>query len=189
MKPYDDKGSFRVVFSETRDMNWKFDRNQGNAEEQKPILVSFRGRARYESDGSKWRAEYDSMIPSSGSTRLSIDRWCSGFDGVEHYDREISKNQVILGETNFGARQWTPRSLIWERSDELISLLEEPDQDKFPIAIEQRVVDGSRCYVVKGGKHGAAWGVEYSISPKQGYLPISRVQFLNGKKYFLPAWR
>ena len=48
MKPYDDKGSIRVVFSKTMDMNW-------HAVEQKPILVSFRGRARYESDGSRWR--------------------------------------------------------------------------------------------------------------------------------------
>jgi beta-lactamase regulating signal transducer with metallopeptidase domain len=183
MKPYDDNGLIRVVFSQTRDMNWKFGNNQGNAEEQKPILVSFRGRARYESDGSRWRAEYDSMMPSSGSTRLSIDRWSSGFDGVERYDRQISHNQVILGETNSGAREWTPRSLIWKKSDELIRFLEEPDRDKFPIAIEQRVVDGSRCYLVKVGKHGAEWESEYSISPKQGYLPISSAQFRNGKKY------
>ncbi len=185
MKPYDDIGSIRVVFSETRDTNWKFDMKQGNAEEQKPILVSFRGRARYESDGSRWRAEYDSMIPSSGSTRLSIDRWSSGFNGVLGYDRQISKNQVILGETNVGARQWTPRSLIWERGDQLIRFLEEPEREELPIAIEQGVVDGARCYVVKAGKPGGEWQSEYSVSPKQGYLPISTARFRNGKKY---AW-
>jgi beta-lactamase regulating signal transducer with metallopeptidase domain len=178
MKPYDDIGSIRVVFSETNDMNW-------TAGEQKPILVSFRGRARYDGDGSRWRAEYDSMMPHVGSTRLRVDRWSSGFDGVEHYDRQISNNQVILGETNSVARQWTPRSLIWKSGDELIRYLEEPDQDKFPIAIEQRVVDGSRCYVIKVGKRGAKWENEYSISPKQGYLPISRALFLNGKRYAL----
>ena len=32
MKPYNDKGSFRVVFSETRDTNWKFDLNQAPPE-------------------------------------------------------------------------------------------------------------------------------------------------------------
>ncbi len=180
MKPYDEKGLIRVVFSETTDMNFNV---QGNAEEQKPILVSFRGWARYESDGSRWRTEYDSMTPHVGSTRLLINRWSTGFDGVEHYDREISHNQVILGETNFGAREWTPRHLIWEGGDELIRSLERPDQDKFPIAIEQRVVNGSRCYVVKGGTRGAKWGAEYIISPKQGYLPISRSQFRYGKKY------
>ena len=55
------------------------------------------------------------MSPTSGSTRLSIDRWSSGFDGVEHYDREIAKNQVILGEAKSGAQWWTPRNLIWEQ--------------------------------------------------------------------------
>ena len=123
------------------------------------------------------------MMPRSGSTQLLIDQWSTGFDGVEHYDREISKNQVILGETNSSAREWTPRRLIWESSDGLIRFLEEPDHDKLPIAIEQRVVDGSRCYVVKVGEHGARWESEYSISPKQGYLPISMALFTNGKKY------
>jgi thiol-disulfide isomerase/thioredoxin len=176
MKRYDDKCSIRVVFSVTTDTNW-------DAAEQKATLITYRGRALYETDGSRWRAEYDSMMPSSRSDRLSIDRWSSGFDGVEQYDHEISKNQVILGETNPGAREWTPRSLIWERIDELVKLLEEPDQEKFPIAIDQRGVDGARCFVVKGGKPGAEWRVEYVISPKQGYLPISRGQFRYGKKY------
>jgi uncharacterized GH25 family protein len=173
MKPYDDVGAIRVVFSMTTNTTW------GAGE---PIMVSFRGRARFESDGSRWRTEYDSMMPRSGSTRLSLDPWSSGFDGVEQYDREISKNQVILGETNSGARQWTPRSLIWEGGDELIGLLEKPD-DKFPVAIEQRVIDGLRCYVVKGGKPGGEWGAEYIISPRRGYLPVSRAQFRFGKKY------
>jgi beta-lactamase regulating signal transducer with metallopeptidase domain len=176
MKFYDDKGSIRVVFSETRDTNL-------HAVEQKPILVSFRGRARYESDGSRWRAEYDSMMPRSGSIPLLIDRWSSGFDGIEHFDREISKNQVILGETKSSAREWTPRSLIWKSSDGLIGFLEESDHDRFPIAIEQRVVDGSRCYVVRVGEHSGKWENEYSISPKQGYLPISMALFTNGNKY------
>ena len=64
-------------------------------------------------------------------------------------------------------------------------MLGEAERDKFLIAIEQRVVDSSRCYVVKVGKHGAKWESEYIIAPKQGYLPISTAQFLNGKKY---AW-
>jgi hypothetical protein len=183
MKRYDGIGSIKVVFSETADTNWKFDSNQGTAEEQKPILVTFRGRARYESDGSRWRAEYDSMSPRSGSTRLSIDRWSSGFDGVEHYDREISKNQVILGEAKSSAHWWTPLRLIWESEDQLISSLEGPDKDKFPIAIEQRALGGSRCYVMRVGKPGAEWRSEYCISPNQGYLPISKSQLRYGKKY------
>ena len=54
MKPYDGIGSIKIVFTETDDTNWKFDSNQGSSpEEQKPILVTFRGRARYESDRSR----------------------------------------------------------------------------------------------------------------------------------------
>lgn len=175
MKLFDDKGSIRVVFSVTTDTNW-------HAAEQKPALITYRGRARYETDGSRWCAEYDSMMPSSRSDRLLVDRWSSGFDGVEHYDRQISQNQVILGETNPGVPQWTPRSLIWESSDGLTRMLDEPDRDKFPIAIEQRDVDGSRCYIVRVGMC-AKWESEYRISPKQGYLSIHSAQFTNGKKY------
>ncbi len=79
--------------------------------------------------------------------------------------------------------QWTPRGLIWEGGDELIKLLEEPDNGKFPIAIDQRVVDGLRCYVVKRGKAGGEWGAEYVVSARQGYLLTSRTQFRSGKKY------
>jgi hypothetical protein len=104
MGRYDDKGSFRVVFTDTRDMNWHFQMNRGTPEEQKPILVSFRGRARYDSDGTRWRAEYDSMMPSSGSTRLWPDRWSTGFDGTRYYDWQVSRNQFILGESSSSAR-------------------------------------------------------------------------------------
>ncbi len=173
MKPYDGKGLFRVVFTETRDTNWK--------EDQKPILVTFRGRARYESDGRLWRAEYDSMMPSSGSTRLTPDRWSTGFDGVQLYDRQIFQNQLIFGEAHFPAPEWTPRSVFWESREELVQLLEATDRDKFPVAIEQRVVDGLSCYVVKSGKPGAEWGGETVVSPRQGYLPIRRTQTWKGK--------
>jgi hypothetical protein len=67
MSRYDDKGVFRVVFTDTRDTNFRFMMNQGKPEEQAPIMVSFRGRARRESDGVRWRAEYDSMMPSASS--------------------------------------------------------------------------------------------------------------------------
>ncbi len=173
MKPYDDKGLFRVVFSETRDTSWT-----GG---EKPILVTYRGRARYESNGRLWRAEYDSMSPRSNSTRLTPDRWSTGFDGVQLYDRRIWLNEVVLGEANSFAQQWTPRRVFWDRSEGLVRVLEETDRDKFSIGIEQRVVDGLRCYAVKVGKAGAAWGEETVLSPKQGYLPIRRTQTWNGK--------
>ena len=41
----------------------------------------------------------------------------------------------------------------------------------------------SRCYVVKVGEREPGGEREYSISPKQGYLPISMALFTNGKKY------
>jgi beta-lactamase regulating signal transducer with metallopeptidase domain len=173
MKRYDDKGIFRVVFTETRDTNWKPD--------QKPILVTFRGRARYESDGRLWRAEYDSMMPNSGTTRLTPDRWSTGFDGVQLYDRQIWQNQFILGEGHPFVQKWAPRHVFWERSEDVARGLEEADRNKFPIAIEQRVVDGLSCYVVKMGKPGDEWGGEMIISPRRGYLPIRRVQTWKGK--------
>jgi beta-lactamase regulating signal transducer with metallopeptidase domain/peroxiredoxin len=182
MKPYDDKGLFRVVFSETRDTNWKFNLNRGTEEEQKPILVTFHGRARYESNGRLWRAEYDAMTTSSASTRLTPDRWTTGFDGIQLYDRKVWHNQVILGEANSSAHEWTPRSLFWERSENLVQVLEETGRDKLSIGIEQRVVDGLRCYVVKVGKPGATWGEETFISPRQGYLPVRRTQTGNGQR-------
>ena len=110
------------------------------------------------------------MMPSSGSTRLSIDQWSSGFDGVEQYDREISKNQVILGETNSGARQWTPRSLIWEGGDELIEIAGKTRSGQVPD--RDRAASRRRLEMLRGQERQARrqWGAEYIISPKQGYL-------------------
>jgi beta-lactamase regulating signal transducer with metallopeptidase domain/peroxiredoxin len=173
MKAYDNKGVFRVLFTETRDTNWRGD--------QKPILVTFHGRARYDSDGRLWRAEYDAMTTSSGSTQLRPDRWSTGFDGVQLYERQVSlQDQLTLGQANISADQWTPRSVFWNQGEALIQVLEETDRGKFSLAIEQRVVEGTNCYVVKAGNPAADWGSETVVSPRQGYLPIRRINTWKG---------
>ncbi len=70
-KSYDDVGLFEVAFDEVRDTNPNFELNQGNAEEQRPILVVFHGLVRFASNGLQWRAEYDSMMPNALSTQLA----------------------------------------------------------------------------------------------------------------------
>ena len=123
------------------------------------------------------------MMPSSGSTRLRPDRWWTGFDGTEHYDWHVSQNEFILGESSRSARQWTPRSLIWERNEELVPMLEETDRKKGPVTIAQRMVDGKQCYVVENKSPDGQWGGETFISPGQGYLPIARKWTYHGKTY------
>ncbi len=182
MGRYDDKGTFRVAFTDTRDMNNQVAVKGRAPEEQKPMLVSFRGRARYESDGTRWRAEYDSMMPSYGSTRLRPDRWSTGFDGVRRY-RQVSNQHVYLGESSPDARRWTPRSVIWEGVEELVWTLEEGDRGRTSISIGQRVIDGIRCYVVESKMRDGQRGGETVISPKQGYLPIGRKWTHRGKTY------
>ena len=183
MGRYDDRGSFRLVFTDTRDMNSRFTMNRGTPEEQKPILVSFRGRARHESDGTRWRTEYDSVMPSSGSTRLWPDRWSTGFDGTRRYDWQVTKNQFIVGECSFQARQWTPRSVIWEQGDPLAEMLEEAGRGKSAIAVTQRTIDGMRCYVVESKSPNGQWGGETVVSPRQGYLTIARTWTHRGRPY------
>jgi beta-lactamase regulating signal transducer with metallopeptidase domain/peroxiredoxin len=173
MDRYDGKGVFRVVFTDTRDTNFN---------PNKPIMVSFRGRARYEGDGTRWRAEYDSMMPTSGTTRLWPDRWSTGFDGTQPYDWQVSRNEFILGESSFFAKQWTPRALIWERTEEMARELEDT-RAKSSIAIKQRVVDGMRCYVIEGKSPDGEWGSETIVSTRQGYLPIERKWTHHGKTY------
>ncbi len=173
MGRYDGKGLFRVVFTDTHNTN--VDPNQ-------PVMVSFRGRARYESDGTRWRAEYDSMSMRYGMTQLRPDRWSTGFDGTQAYDSRVSQNEFILGESSFVAKQWTPRALIWEQTEELVGTLEETGS-KSSIAIKQRVVDGSRCYVIESKRPDGEWGAETVISARQGYLPIERKWTHHGKTY------
>jgi hypothetical protein len=149
MARYDDRGIFRVVFTDTRDMNHRFGRGRETPEAQKPILVSYRGRARYEADGTRWKVEYDSMMLRLGSTRLRPDRWATGFDGDRRYEWQISGNQFTVGKSYPYARQWSLRSVIWERGEELVRMLEDANHARNSIAIAQRAIDGVRCYVVE----------------------------------------
>ena len=174
MGRYDGKGLFRIVFTDTTDTNFNSD---------KPIMVSYRGRARYEGDGTRWRAEFDSKMPTSGTTRLWPDRWSTGFDGTQPYDWHVSRNEFILGESSFLANQWTPRALIWEKTEEMVAVLEENNRDKFKIMITQKVVDGKRCYVIASKSANGEWGNETIISPRQGHLPIERKWTHLGKIY------
>jgi peroxiredoxin len=170
---YDGKGLFRVVFTDTHNTN---------VNPNQPVMVSFRGRARYESDGTRWRAEYDSMMMRYGMTQLRPDRWSTGFDGTQAYDSRVSQNEFILGESSFVAKQWTPRALIWEQTEQTVETLEDT-RTKSSIAIKQRVVDGIRCYVVESKTPDGEWGGETIISPRQGYLPIERKWTHHGKTY------
>jgi beta-lactamase regulating signal transducer with metallopeptidase domain len=175
MARYNDRGSFRVVFTTTQDTNW--DPNK------QPIVVSYRGRARYESDGTRWRAEYEGMSPTLGTIRMWPDRWSTGFDGVQEYHWEVSKNHFILGQSAHFANQWGSRHVVWEDTDHLLQMLEKPEELKNALAITQRAVDGMRCYVVENHSPDGQWGGEVIISPRQGYLPISEQRTRRGKVY------
>jgi Carboxypeptidase regulatory-like domain/AhpC/TSA family len=184
MGRYDDKGFLRVVFTGTEDLNFRYRMNQGKPDEQAPIMVSFRGRARHESDGTRWRTEYDAVMPSTNSpTRLWPDKWSTGFDGTQQYNWQVSQNQFILGECSRSARQWTARSLIWDDDDGLVQTLEETDRSKFSIAIKERRWDGLSCYVVETKTLDGEWGGETVISPSQGYLATARKRTRRGKTF------
>ncbi|QEH38509.1 thiol-disulfide oxidoreductase [Aquisphaera giovannonii] len=174
----DDRGTIRVLFTNTQDINFR-----GTGE---PNWVSYRGRARYEGDGTRWRVEYDAMIPNAnvGRTmpRLSPDRWSTGFDGERLYDLQASRNTLQLGATTISAMLWKPRYLIWERSQDLPETLE--GVGKQEVSISQRVVDGVRCYAVESKSTTArGYGGEWLLAPKWGYLPISRKWTHDGKAY------
>jgi hypothetical protein len=172
MARYDDRGTFRVLFTDTLDLN-NYAPGRPTWKEDRPLLVSYRGRARYDGDGSRWRVDYDSMKPAYGSDRLYPDRWSSGFDGARHY-RWIAKIVLFLGESAPEARRWAPRSVIWEGGEPLIRMLEDADHGRASIEISQRLVDGVRCYVVEGRTPDGRSGAEAILSPRQGYLPIGR---------------
>ena len=172
------------MFAETKDMDFRFVRNQGPREQQKPMLVSYRGRVRYDGDGTRWRTEYDSMMPPSyGSTRLTLDQWTTGFDGARRY-RWVADRFLFLGESSPEARRWSPRSIIWEKSDQLVWMLERTDRGRPSIAMAKRVIDGMRCYVVTSRTPDGRRGGETIISPRQGYLPIERNSTDRGRTDF-----
>jgi hypothetical protein len=184
MSRYDDQGFLRVVFTGTQDLNHRYMMNQGTPDEQAPIMVSFRGRARHESDGTRWRVEYDAMMPSPNSpTRLWPDHWVTGFDGTEKYNWQVSQNQFILGEISISARLWAPRSLICDESSRLVPALEQADRSKLAIRIAQRAVGGIKCYVVETKSLDGEWGSETIISPSQGYISTASKHSKRGKTY------
>ena len=180
-----DRGLLEVTFLTTTNTNWRFMMNQGKPEEQEPIFVHFPGRARFLSDGARWRAEYDSMMPTALSRKLSPYRWSSGFDGQQLYGWNISRNLVTLGEAEGGADTWKPEHQFWHEGASFAESLEKPPLAGDTLTIGQRTVEGVRCYVVE--RSFARWKqkTEEIVSPRQGYLILSTTWFSKGKPYHI----
>ena len=124
--------SSRRPSTRRRITNPNFAMNQGNADEQKPILVIFHGHIRFASNGVQWRAEYDGKRVRARSTQLAPDHWITGFDGSRYYDWQVGQHRVTLYETHHSPKQWTARNLFWNESDVLIDLLEKPARAGIP---------------------------------------------------------
>ena len=168
MSRYDDKGSFRVVFTDHQDTNW-------DPEDQKPIMVSFRGRARYESDGGPVargvrlddaeppaRPGCSPTVGPPGSTASSITT------GRSRRMNSSSASRLLR-------RHWTPRACIWERTEELVRMLEETGSRQ--VLDRDRATGRRRHEMLRRREQEARmaeWGSETIISPRQGYLPIRR---------------
>jgi Carboxypeptidase regulatory-like domain/AhpC/TSA family len=181
MARYDGANTLRVIFTVTQNMSPLPARGK-SLREQKPLLVNFRGRARFEGDGTRWRVEYDSMTPASyGETRLYPDRWTAGFDGARHYHL-VPNAYLRFGEPALSGRRWSPRSVFWEKGHELVRTLEQPGSGQTSIAITQTVIDGMSCYVVEI-KAPNGQGTEAYISPRQGYLTIAQKWTTHGKTH------
>ena len=135
-------------------------------------MVSYRGRARHESDGTRCAEEYDSMIPSPNSpTGLLPNRWSGGFDGTRHYHWQVLPNEFVFGEgADSLARQWTPRSLIWERSEELVRTLGgDGSQESFD---RDRATGGRRALVLR--RRGQGLGRIPRVGKRDDHLAKAR---------------
>ena len=138
-------------------------------------MVSFRGRARYESDGYAMARGV-----RLDDAELGIRPGCGPTDGQPGSTAPSTMTGTFRGTNSSSASPPSPPgSGPPDRSsgrgrEELVRMLEETDRDKHPIAITQRVVNGMRCYVVESKSPDGKWGGETIISPRQGYLPIGR---------------
>lgn len=143
--------------------------------------ITFPGRFQYASDGRRWRAEYDSKMPSNALGRLIADRWSSGFDGIRHYTWSIRENHVTFGESNLSARLLKPVELLWHESERLLEMLGDPETK-----VGQRTVDGIRCYVVERTKtvSDVRWRNEYLIAPRRSHLAVGLTYEREGRRYF-----
>ena len=169
MGRYDDRGTFRVVFTDTRDMNNQFAMNRGTPEEQKPILVSFRGRARYESDGTRWRAEYDSMMPD---LRLDPAVARSMVDRVRRRRRMTGRSRTI--NSSSASPPSPPGSGPLERSSgrgarSSSGCWRGRIATESSIAITQRVVDG--IAMLRRREQDAGW----RVGRRDHHLPEARL--------------
>jgi peroxiredoxin len=181
-----DRGLLEIVFENTVNMNWRFMMNQGKPDEQKPVMVQFPGRVRFLADGRLWRVEYDSMMPTSQSTKLGPDRWKTGFDGTRLYEWDIMRNEAKLGEARVLARSWRPRNQFWHRGEEIVEALETPSTgNEGTLKIGQRTVEGFRCYVLARSYPKYGTTTEEIVSPRQGYLIVRTTWSLKGKPYQL----
>lgn len=159
--------------------------NTNRRSEQEPIMVRFPGRVRYQSDGVRWRVDYDSKMPGSRFTKLSPHRWTSGFDGRQRYGYDAMQKIVTLGETEASAEHHSPQNQFWHEGMSFVEGLEQPVPEGTSLRIGQRTVDGVRCYVVERTYPKQETRTEEVVSPRQGYLLVATTWFLRSKPYHL----
>jgi cytochrome c biogenesis protein CcmG, thiol:disulfide interchange protein DsbE len=182
-----EKGLLEITFETTQNLNWRFMMNQGTAEEQKPLLKTFPGRARFLGAGRLWRVEYDSMMPNLTTKTLNPYGYRSGFDGDQLYGLDLMRNIATLGESTGGAENWRPREQFWHNGKSFADALDEPQSAEHTLAISQRTVDGVRCYVVERTYAKAGTRTEEVVSPRQGYLLLSTTWSRKAKPYHIDS--
>src|SRR5262249_20068066 len=156
---------------------------------QEPIIVKSPGRARYLGDGKRWRVEYDGMIATSLSRELGPRRWTAGFDGERFYRWDVNRNAVTLGDSLGEDMRWRPRELFWHRYESELRSLERPLASGGTITISQRMVEGTRCYVINRTVQEEGSRSEVVVAPKYGYMIVETLWIRRGKPYHIHSLR
>ena len=94
------------------------------------------------------------------------------------------KNQFIVGESSFQARQWTPRQSSGSKAIELAEMLEEAETRQ--VRDRDHAADGRRDAMLRHREQSrrmASGEARRSSRPRQGYLTIGRKWTYRGKTY------
>ena len=112
MARYNGGGTFRVIFTDTRNVS-RMPGKRETLRQQKPLLVSFRGRARYDGDGTRCASGTIRMTPALRRHPF-VSRSMDG--GVRRSPPlpPIPKAHLRFGEPALSGRRWPPRSVLWE---------------------------------------------------------------------------
>ena len=146
-----------------------------------PDLQKALGRFGWQSDGQKWRIDFESHNATTNTKQLRAETWSTGFDGEQLFQWERDANRLTIGSVQDHCQQYEPRNLFWNSvGGGLEGFLKAVSMKTVKTTATQlNGLDGLRLEATS--EKNPSWKWSAFVCPSRGYLPLEVQQLYDGR--------